>query len=309
MIRNYLLISLRNLYKNRVYAAINILGMGLALAVCIVAYFNYAFDYNFDRHHTNFDEIYRVTNFRDMEGRSQEYGLVPAALASEISNEIPGIKNVTRVFNSGSPVKYGKELFNRRISYVDPAFFDIFTIPIIEGNAGSIEERNNILISESFCNTLFGDNSPLGKSVSIINDSNEEYTYTISGVFKDEPDNSSFRFSILTHSDNFLSMWKINDTDWGIWTNAMFLQLNPEASTESIIESLNRYLPLQNRAREDFILTGFNLIALKDVGDSSRELWASSLFPGLHPAATLAPPIMAIFILLIACRSYNRKHN
>lgn len=304
MIRNYLLISLRNLYKNRVYAAINILGMGLALAVCIVAYFNYAFDHNFDRRHANFDEIYRVTNFRDMEGRSQEYGLVPAALAPEIDKEIPGIKNITRIFNSWSPVKHGNELFNRRISYVDPAFFDMFTIPIIEGNAGSIEERNNILISEELSSTLFGENSPLGKSVSIINDSNEEYTYTISGVFKDEPENSSFRFEILTHSDNFLSMWKINDTDWGTWTHVMFLQLMPEASTNAIVESLNSYLPIQNKAREDFILTGFKLIPLKHVGDSSRELWVSSLYPGLHPAATLAPPIMAIFILLIACFNF-----
>ena len=304
MIKNYLLISLRNLYKNRVYAAINILGMGIALAVCIVAYFNYAFDYTFDRQHENFDEIYRLTSTRDMEGRSQEYGLIPAALSLEIKDEIPGVKNLTRLFNSYSPIKYDKELFSRRITYVDPEFFDIFTVRMKEGNPESLQERNNILISESFGNTLFGDNSPLGKSVSIINDANQEFTYTISGVFEDCQDNSSFRYDVLTHSDNFLSMWQINDTDWRAWTNVLFLQLNSEASKDAIIESLNSYLPQQNKAREDFVITGFNLVALDDVGDNSRELWVSSLFPGLHPAATLAPPIMAFFILLIACFNF-----
>ncbi len=304
MIKNYLLISLRNLYKNRVYAAINILGMGIAIAVCIVAYFNFSFDYNFDRQHKNFNEIYRLISVRDMEGRSQEYGLVPAALTLEIKDEVPGLKDITRIFRSYSPVKHGKEVFNRSISYVDPSFFNIFTIPLIEGNSESLAERNNILISESFSKTLFGDNSPLGKSVSVINDSNLEYTYTVSGVFEDCQDNSSFRFDILTHTDNFLSMYQINDTDWRVFANIVFLQISPEASIDNVIEAINSYLPQQNRAREDFLITAFRLIALKDVGDSSRELWSVGLFPGLHPAATLAPPIMAFLILLIACFNF-----
>ncbi len=64
MFRNYLLITFRNLYKNRVFALINILGLGIAIAVCIVAYFNHMFGYDFDRWHENFDEIYRVNSYR-----------------------------------------------------------------------------------------------------------------------------------------------------------------------------------------------------------------------------------------------------
>ncbi|MEZ5011742.1 MAG: ABC transporter permease [Bacteroidales bacterium] len=94
MLKNYLLISLRNLYKNRVYAAINILGLGVAISICIVAYFNYAFDYGFDRMHENFDSLYRITSDRDMSGRTQEYGLVPAALSQEIRDEIPELRRL-----------------------------------------------------------------------------------------------------------------------------------------------------------------------------------------------------------------------
>ena len=62
MIKNYFIVTLRNLFKNRVYALINILGLGLALAICIVAYFNHMFAYEFDRSHENFDEIYRINS-------------------------------------------------------------------------------------------------------------------------------------------------------------------------------------------------------------------------------------------------------
>ena len=67
MLRNYFIITFRNLYKNKIYALINILGLGLALAICIVAYFNHMFGYNFDRSHENFKEIYRVTTNRQMQ--------------------------------------------------------------------------------------------------------------------------------------------------------------------------------------------------------------------------------------------------
>lgn len=304
MIKNYLLIALRNLAKNRVYAIINILGLGLAIAICIVAYFNFAFSASFDRQHENFESIYRVNSLRDMQGRNQEYGLVPSALAPEIENEIPGIEKVTRIFNSTSPVKLGNQIFSRRISYVDPDFFEIFTIPLFSGNSESLSERNNVLISEDLANTLFGEDNPLGKSLSIINDENSEFVYTVAGIFEDSKDNSSFRFDILTHSDNFLTMWNINDTNWESWTNIMFVQLSNNNLVSDIEESLKRYVPIQNRAREDFKITEFRLVSLKDVGDNSREIWSSSLFPALHPAASMSPPIMALMILLIACFNF-----
>ena len=84
MLKNYLLVTFRNLLKNRVFSLINILGLGIALSVCIVAYFNFMFNYNFDRANENFDKIYRITCFRDMQGREQEYGIVPATLGLEI---------------------------------------------------------------------------------------------------------------------------------------------------------------------------------------------------------------------------------
>jgi len=133
MIKNYLLVAFRNLYKNRIYALINILGLGLALAICIVAYFNYMYAFNFDRSHENFSEIYRVNSFRDMQGRDQEYGLTPLTLGKEIRKNIPGIQKVARSLRTYSAIKADHDIFNKTVYYTDPDFLNMFTFPLVSG--------------------------------------------------------------------------------------------------------------------------------------------------------------------------------
>ena len=304
MLKSYLLVTFRNLLKNKVFTLINIVGLGIALSVCIVAFFNNMFNYEFDRTHENFDKIYRVTCFRDMQGREQEYGIVPATLGLEVKKDIPGIKKAARLMRSGSPVKEGDDIFPTQISYIDPEFLDIFTFPILTGEKKSLENHGNVLISRKMASTLFGDEYPVGKTISIVNDSNKEFTYTVGAVFEDLPENSSFRIDILTHFDNFLLMWNVKDADWKIWTNVFFIQVDDKSMLSSVAQSLKNYLPVQNRAREDFKINRFNLVPLDDVGENTRTIWSSGLFPSLHPAALISPPFMALFILLIACFNF-----
>jgi putative ABC transport system permease protein len=304
MIKNYLLVTLRNLYKNRAFALINILGLGMALSICIVAYFNHMFGYDFDRTHENFSEIYWVTSFLDMQDRDQEYGMVPAPLGLNIIKDIPAVSKSARLMRSYSPVKVGIENFNRQVSYVDPEFLDIFTFHMLSGNKQGIQNPNNVLISKEMANVLFGKEDAIGKSVSIFNDGNEEYTYTVAGVFEDLPQNSSFRIDILSHIENYLTMWKVGDTDWSQFVRAHFIQIPDKESVTSVMQELQRYIPAQNEANESFKITGFNLKPLREVKNTSRDIWNSSLFPGLHPAAVIAPLMMAITVLLIACFNF-----
>jgi ABC-type antimicrobial peptide transport system permease subunit len=304
MFKNYLLVTFRNLVKNRVFTLINIIGLGIALAVCIVAFFNHMFNYEFDRTHLNFDKIYKVNIFRDIEGRQQEYGVSPATLGLEVKKDIPGIEKSARLFRTGSPVKKGLNIFPTQVSYVDPEFLDIFTFPILSGDKKSIENQANVLVSRTMANKLFGSDFPIGKTIIIVNDQNKEFTYTVGAVFEDLPQNSSFRIDILSHYDNFKLMWNWSDADWKNMTTALFLQIPDKSSLGSVSQALKNYIPVQNRAREDFRITGFNVIPLKEVGSNSRTSWSSGLFPSLHPAALVAPPIMALFILLIACFNF-----
>lgn len=304
MFKNYLLVTIRNLIKNRVFTIINILGLGIALAVCIVAFFNHMFYYEFDRTNANFSKIYRVSSFSNLEGREQEYGSVPATLGLQVKKDIPGIEKSARVGRAAFPVKRGNDVFQLRTFYIDPEFLEIFTIPIVIGENKSINNRANVLISKTTASILFGSEYPIGKSISILNDSNKEFTYTVGAVFEDLPQNSSFRIQILTHIDNLLLMRQMKDTDWKIGIAALFIQVPDKKMLSSISQSLKNYLPVQNRAREDFKINRFNLIPLKDVGESSRVIWSSGLHANMHPAAVVAPPIMALLILLIACFNF-----
>jgi putative ABC transport system permease protein len=304
MFRNYLLVTFRNLLKNRVFTLINIFGLGIALSVCIVAFFNHMFNYEFDRSNVNFDKIYRINIFRDMQGREQEYGIVPVTLGLEVKKDIPGIEKAARIMRTGSPVKVGLNVFPTNVSYIDPEFLDIFTFPIIVGDKKSIENQANVLISSTMAARLFGKEYPIGKSIIIVNDKNKEFTYTVGAVFADLPLNSSFRIDVLSHFDNFKLMWDLNDADWKFLTTALFIQVPDKSRLPAITQSLMKYVPVQNKARLDFRITRFKLIPLKDVGSNTRNTWASGLYPSLHPAALMAPPVMALFILLIACFNF-----
>ena len=304
MFRNYLVVTFRNLWKNRIFTLINIAGMGIALATCIVAFFNHMFNYEFDRIHENFDEIYRITCFRDMQGREQEYGAVPATLGLGIKKDLPGIERAARFARSGSPVRTGENIFQANILYVDPEFLNIFTLPLIYGDKASVAGQANIFLSEKMSKILFGESYPVGKTVSVFNDQSREFTYTVSGVFRDMPENSSFQMDVLSHFDNFMLMWNVNDADWRWMTRGLFVQIPDRSVLSSVTEGLKTYLPVQNRAREDFRINRFSLVPLKDVGKNSMDIWSSGLRSSLHPAALYAPPIMALFILLIACFNF-----
>ncbi len=304
MFKNYLTVTFRNLIRNRLFTLINITGLGIALSVCIVAFFNHMFNYEFDRTHKNFDEIYRVTCFRDMEGREQEYGAIPATLGLVAKKDIPGIEKSARVMRAGSNVKVGVDIYSAQISFVDPEFLEIFTFPAVNGSIRSIDDHGSVLISRSMAETLYGGEHAVGKTLALINEENKEFTYTVGAVFEDLPENSSFRLDIISHFDNFLLMWERNDADWKFMTHVFFIQVHDRSVIPSITASLKNYLPVQNKAREDFRINRFKLVPLKDVGANTREIWSSALFPSLHPAALIAPSVMALFILLIACFNF-----
>ena len=118
-----------------------------------------------------------------MQGREQEYGIVPATLGLEVKKDIPGIEKSARLMRTNSPVKEGDDIFQTQISYVDPEFLDIFTFPILIGDKKSIENQDNVLISRKMASTLFGNEYPIGKTISIVNDKNREFTYTVGAVF------------------------------------------------------------------------------------------------------------------------------
>ncbi len=157
---------------------------------------------------------------------------------------------------------------------------------------------------EKMADVLYGDEGAIGKPVSIFNDNDEEFTYTIGAVYEDLPLNSSFRIDVLSNIENFLTMWNMDETNWKSFSRVLFIQVPDPSSLGTVMEGLESYIPVQNEVNESFPVKGFNLVPLKEVKNNSRNIWNSGLMPGLHPAAVVAPLIMALTILLISCFNF-----
>ncbi len=306
MLRNYIIVTLRNISRNALFVLTNILTLGLALAICIVAYMNGKYDADWDKMHLKGEEIYKVIFTREIQGRQQRYGATPIPVASMIGENISGVEQVMRFTGSYSPLKVGLNNFSKRIGYADPGFLELFTFPLIKGPAEAFSNRQNILISERIASIYFGEEDPLGKIMSIFNDSGEEFTYTVGAVFENIPLNSSFSFEVLTRIENYIDMWDVSEADWETWIASTFLHIpNPEQS--SVVDTLLQdFVPAHNKAREDFQISAFHLQPFTDVAHESMDMWSDWwVRSSFHPAAVKAPPIMAILILLIACFNFT----
>ena len=304
MLKNYIIITLRNLSRNIFYVLINVIGLALALAVCIVAYLNNKYDADFDKFHLNRKNIFKVESYKPIQERPQWYGITPISLGPQVKNDISSVKEAVRIQMTSSPVKVGLKNFSKRIAWCDPAFFDVFTVHMITGSSSSFQDKNTILLDEELADIYFGDENPVGKIISVFNESEEERTFLIGGVFKKLPLNSSFVFQAITSIDNYIEMWKINEHDWKTATAGTFLYLSDPAQAAIVEELLQQYIPVQNDAREDFKLEKFRLVPLTKMAHRAWDVWSNWFRASLHPAAIKAPPVMAIFILLIACFNF-----
>ena len=174
MLHNYLLITFRNLLKNKLYVIVNILGIGIAIASCIVAYYNVRFHYDFDNQHSKKNQIYKIGLTKEINKRQQPYAITPIILGPSIGNSIPGVEEVVRYSNSNQAIRYGEHIFNKRIGYTDENFFKVFDFTFLFGDQNSLKVKNSIMINQSLAKICFADDNPIGKLITVYNTGGKE---------------------------------------------------------------------------------------------------------------------------------------
>jgi putative ABC transport system permease protein len=304
MLKNYFLITLRSMLKSKLYISINIIGMAVAIACCIVAYYNYEFNASFDDHHTSAGDVYRVNSIRQFQGTSTAYGFVPVPLGEMIRQNVKEIDALTRYSPSGANIKIDDDIFDARLSYVDPDFFRFFTFSFINGDPSSITRKSNLMISDKLAERLFGKEEAVGKEISQVMADETVRDYTIAAVFKTPPPNSSFHDEAYALYDNYLDTDTVlhQGTNW-YYRNTLFVRMANRNAKSNIETQLASYAPNNNKVREDFILTGFVLdpfkgMAVRDTYSEIPGTWTRDASP---LAAVIGTAVMAIFVLLIAC--------
>lgn len=302
MIKNYLLITFRSLMKNKLYIFINIFGMSIAIASCVIGYFNYDFNASFDHNHTNAATIYRVGSVRKYQNELTAFGHAPVALGNAIKQNIKDVDEVVRYMPGSGNFRIKTELFNSDIQFVDPAFFKVFSFDFIEGN-GELKSRNEICISDELALKYFGRDAALGQPLTQILDSGKVKDYTVAGVFRKQPSNSSFAGQAYVHHDNFFEQTPAdyNENSWK-YRNNLFIQVKDPSRVAAIQAQLKPYTENNNKVREDFIIDHFLVepfvgMAVRDEYYDKNGTWTRDASP---LAAVVGLAMMGGLVLLIA---------
>lgn len=308
MFKNYLKITFRNLWKNKVFVLVNILGMGTAIGCCIVAYLNYDFNVNFDQNIKNIEQIYRVDVVRSNQDRALNYGISPAPLGNHIKENFSDVDKVVRYMSVWGDFKKDNDLFSNSFEFVDEGFFEIFSFNFLYGSSKDLGNKSNIFISKSQAMKFFGKENAVGERLTHFTPegSNE---YTVAGIFENMPLNSSFGMvTTIAHIDNYFDMNREDDVEnnWTYWTT-LFLKVKDPTRISQIEDQLEKYIDIQNEARLDFQVEQYFLEPMVGMGHraAQEEIYSHWLLQSMPPPAVIVPSIMAILILLIACFNFT----
>lgn len=302
MIQSYFKIALRHLRRNGRYALINVLGLGAALAFCILSFTNYRYAHSYDQWHHDKERIFRVEVYKAT--NHLLHGTCPATLAQAAPAEIPAVEAATRIDSRGVVVKRGDNVFNQQVHFVDNNFLSVFDFPLVTGQA-RIDDPNALLISEEMAQKFFGTENPVGQTLLLYADLPQRKALTVSGVFKKIPKSSSLQFQMLTHLDNQLEGDKpVRYDSWKWFVDAAFVRLRNPADAPAVEQALQAYCTPQNQANPDWPVERYQLEALPEMALNARNVRWNNLSNGIPPAAIWGNITIAIMLLLTACLNF-----
>jgi putative ABC transport system permease protein len=312
MIKNFFKIALRNLWRDKFFSLLNISGLAIGIACCllIMTYVNY--ELSFDKHFDNSENIYRVVIEGRFNGRDFTGVQLPAPAGPTFREQIPGVSERLRFRNAGNwVVKYDEKVFNEnRVVFADETFFDVFSVPLLIGNPEDVLlNKNTLAMSESMAAKYFGDEDPIGKILRFDN----RLDFEVRGVYADIPDNTHFHFdmilSFITREDEYNAQQWLNqnwETYLTLEENVTAEQVNlamNEIAVDKMGVELKQYLDM---TFEQFKSGGnsfeYFLQPLSDIHLRSDN------YGGFEPEADITYvyifTAIAAFILIIACINF-----
>ncbi len=225
MINNYFKTAFRNLIKHRGYSFINIIGLAIGMACCLLILMYVNHELSYDNYNEKADRIYRVASEAKFGGRHYQLAVLPAAAASTFIKEFPEVMDAVRFRRRGSYIIRYKDSFfkERKIVFSDTSFFNVFTVPLLMGDAKTaLNNPNTLVMSSEAAKKIFGKKNPVGKTL-ILDKENE---YRVTGVFAKIPENSHFHFDFIASLN---SLKESDPTNWLSDNFNTYLLLNENA--------------------------------------------------------------------------------
>jgi putative ABC transport system permease protein len=318
MFKNYFKIARRNLVRNKSYAAINITGLAVGIAVCMVIFIIIQFQTSFDNFHAKKDRIYRVlTEYHHAESGSITYGKdVPFPMPLGLKTAFPQIEQVAPVFAShddqvllpddnGTITKEFKE--QRGVFFAGPSFFKIFDFPLLAGSYASLKDPNNVLLTKEIAEKYFGDwKTAIGKTIKLqaggyIFEHGTD-VLKVSGILANIPANTDFQLKlVVAYGTGFTGDYLAKSTDWA---NAVpdfgcYILLPPDIAVDNFNQQLRAYSRKAESPgnKDSHIIQPLSAVHYDaEAGNYSNKTISHQLLNVLW--------LIAAFILLIACVNF-----
>ena len=304
LVWNYLKVTLRKIRQNKAYSVINIVGLATGITCCLFILLYVLFELSYDNFHKDADRIYIVGQDRKSEaGRELVGGNFPL-LAPTLKDRYPQVEAAGRI-NSGwiSQVKYKHNVFKEEALWdADSGIFDVLSIPFIQGNPkAALERPNTAVMTEFYANKYFGDEDPLGETITI-----GEKEYEVTGIVRDPPLNTDFAYKII-------KSWKTVEMEeedhWRTWhpgmaATACLIKLSEGVDAKDFEEQIQK-IPYEF-CGEELDKRGFEykffLLSLKK--GHRVTLSGDQIKPSSSLIYVYIFSAVGLLILLIACMNY-----
>ena len=209
MFRNYLTVAFRNLVRNKVYSAINIFGLSVGIAFCILVFLFVQNEWTYDRFHRDVDRIYRVYWDKVDDGRRFGRSIHRIPVAPVLAENVPDLRQAVRLYRGGMTIRRGEKTFSEKLCFADALFFDLFTFPLELGDAATaLKEPFSVVLSAEMAVKYFGEENPLGRQITVQARPRNVFPgkpeppprlldFTVTGVARRIPSDSSVQFDFL----------------------------------------------------------------------------------------------------------------
>ncbi len=306
MFKNYLKIAGRNIWKNKAYSFINIAGLAIGMACCMLILLYVLKEVGYDDHHRDADQIYRVAIWKDATGQKQGQASVSYLTAEVLLLEYPQVQQAARIFrfnNEDAAVQIDDRRFiEPRFFFADASLFDIFTIPFLRGDpATALSQPNSVVVTEEIARKYFNTLEVLGETVTV-NLRGRNIDYKITGVVSNAPEASHFKYDLLAwfqHAEtlapdpDFFRSW----FGYQIWT---YIKLpkgyDPRELEAGLVQLVKKYFPSTRQSSRLF------LQRLRDIhlsGNLENECEPNNDIQYIYIFSAIA-----VLVLIIACINF-----
>ena len=300
MLKNYFIAAVRNLYKNKGFTAINILGLSIGLASFALISLYVYYEISFDRYHANANRIFRIVENLKTENEMLYQSVSSPPMGPALQRDFPEVEAYVRLNGTDMLVRHGDIVFNEAECYfADSTIFKVFSFPLIAGDERTaLTDPHTIVLTRSAAQRYFGDGEALGQTLEI-----DKESYKVTGVMEDVPENSHFRFTVLVSFSTWSIPNKENESRAWFWNGFhTYLLLRDEHQVDGLRAKMkgfiDRNIEKGGMYYEDLPLQVLTDIYMKEMPRS----WENGKRGSLSNLYILS--LIALFILVIASFNY-----